>query len=94
MFNQAELDVMSPKMGIKYFKEGFSIASLGNFEEIPENAVGANITTVFPIVGADGKFILSSCSYNLFIGNVLSIDSVLEEVENNNISSISPEKIK
>ncbi len=75
MLSNALLEEMRPKMEISYYKDGFLYD--GNFEAIPENVQGAHVMTIFYAVGPDGKFELTSDSYDLYIGVTLDIDKAL-----------------
>ena len=78
MYTMEELELMKPRMVIDYWtsnQEGF-IA--GTFDSVPENTYRANISTIYPVVGADGDFRLSRVSYNLFVGKVVNIESSLD----------------
>ncbi len=79
MFDEDELEFLQPKMTIDYrVKAG--LIQRGSFDEIPENAFGANITTFFPVIGADGKMRPHSISYDLFVGKEYELDSLLEKL--------------
>lgn len=78
MFNSEELQFMLPKMSIEYrVEEGFLTS--GTFDKIPVNAFGAYVSTKFPAVGANGKFKITRCAFNLFVGEGFLVDDVLAQ---------------
>lgn len=78
MFNSEELQFMVPKMSIEYrVEEGFLTS--GKFDEIPANAFGAYIATIFPAVGANGEFKIARDAFNLFVGESFLVDDVLAQ---------------
>ena len=86
MFNSKELQFMIPKMSIAYRdKEDF--LTYGKFDEIPANAVGALIATIFPAVGANGEFKFARDAFNLFVGESFLVDDVLAQANKHTDSS-------
>ncbi len=81
MYNDDELQSMLPRMTIEYRIEAGFLNS-GTFDNVPENAFGAHIATFFPIVDVDGKFRISSHSYDLFVGEVFKVKELLEQINN------------
>lgn len=78
MFDEEDLQIMSPKMSIDYRVENGFLTS-GSFDNIPENAFGAHISTVFPVVNSEGKFEFSRDGYDLFVGEVFDVAGLLDE---------------
>ena len=83
-------------MAIEYRTEvGF--LNDGTFDNVPENAFGAHIVTSFPVVSADGKFRNFFASYDLYVGKVLELNELLEQMNKSTDTvnvAISKEKIK
>ena len=86
MLNSKELQFMHPRMSIEYRVEEVFLSS-GSFDNIPENAYGAHIGIVFPIVGANGEFRFAGTSYDLFVGKSFKVNELL------NVTTISKEQI-
>ncbi len=87
MLSNELLEEMRPKMAISYYKDGFLYD--GSFDSIPEDVQGAHVMTIFYAVGPDGKFELTSDSYDLYIGFMLDIDKALLALKENNTMSSS-----
>lgn len=96
MYNDDELQFLTPKMAIEYRTEA-GFLNDGTFDNVPENAFGAHIIASFPVVSADGKFRNFFASYDLFVGKVLELKELLEQMNNSTDTvgvAISKEKIK
>lgn len=83
MMDSKELQNLTPKTYISYRIRKGTITP-GNFEQIPENAHGALIHTLFPVVDANGNFKLTTYSYNLFVGESFSVEEILNTLNKKN----------
>ena len=86
MYNDSQLQLMTPRMTVEYRIEPDFLTN-GTFDNIPENAFGAHIGASFPVVNADGEFNLSWTSYDLYVGKVFELKKLLEQTTENNVTT-------
>ncbi len=91
MYSTEELKAMKPRMSIEYRISDVLLNS-GNFNEIPKKAWGAYISTLFPIVDANGDFKFQVIGYNLYIGNLMTLNEAIANQSEHEIKELESYK--
>ena len=80
MFNTYSLEEMRPKIEVEY-RTAPNMLEDGSLDLVPENAVGARVSQLFPTVTTKGNFRMHSSFYNIYVGKKISINEIMKNTK-------------
>jgi len=81
--------IVGPKIGISY-QTSYGSHS-GTFDNVPENAFGANILQYFPIVNSDGNMTIAGMSFDFYVGQKAEKDGIEGAIVNGQFIKTEPD---